>query len=308
MDTTLLRQLTSEVISLIMVTSVLTVLFGSIAGSFYSSRYSTYSERFWRRLPMASCIGCVCAFISKLMRKEIIRGQMIIFWQALSSNGWWYTIIIFISVLLVTYNFTKWLARLKGYGGKYHITRYKARHDETIAKELSQSSLRLKNTSCGLLDEDGLATEKSILSGKEGTGTEIDYAKFFRKIKQLATDFQAGFAGQYRMETGQPTQGEAYGQVMYRMFIAYYAILLDAGIKERYFDTERYKAERHKLMDAFVLYGDISSRVAENYLTKESARKMLTEVFDDLRKQEDEIPSSIYLKIADAELDDVLRH
>ncbi len=50
----------------------------------------------------------------------------------------------------------------------------------------------------------------------------------------------------------------------------------------------------------------ISTEVAENYLAKENAHKMIVEVFDDLRNRSKEIPSSIYLKLADVELDSVL--
>ncbi len=113
MNAAILSQFISEFLSLIVVTAISTTLFGAIAGFFYSSKYATYRERFWKHLPAVSCVGCIAALFSKLMRKGIAHGQVVFFWQALNSNGWCYIVIMFIADLLIAFNFTKWLSSLK---------------------------------------------------------------------------------------------------------------------------------------------------------------------------------------------------
>lgn len=163
-----------------------------------------------------------------------------------------------------------------------------------------------------LLDEDKLNNSndsndfRKSESGSSEPKIEIDYDKFFRKIKQLATEFRDSFAGQYALEIGSSEQATAYSRVMYQYFISYYAILLDVGIKKHYSNTSQYKTEHRKLVKEFKECRGISTEVAENYLAKENAHKMIVEVFDDLRNRSKEIPSSIYLKLADVELDSVL--
>lgn len=215
---------------------------------------------------------------------------------------------MFISDLLIAFNFTKWLAMVNGYefdfGRKHHITKCRARPSEVIAQKSTPFPWEM-NKSSGQLNRDKQTTKGSVPSNKESRKAKVDYDKFFRIIKQFATDFRDSFAGQYGLETGQSAQGEAYGRAMYQFFISYYAVLLDANIKERYANVAQYRAEHDRLVKAFAACRDISIEVAENYLTKEDARKMLIEVFDDLRKQGSKIPSSIYLTLADTVLNDI---
>lgn len=235
--------LVSEFLSLLMTTALLTALFSIFAGAIPSIKYVTYDERFWRRLPSVSCVGCTAALFSKLIRKEIIHGQVVLFWQALDSGGWLYIFIIFACVLLIAYGFTRWLAQLNGY---------------TSDTTYQPSNTRRPFSSLVMESTASTAGNSSNSAHKETTRTtpfnsDINYRQLANKLFATSKSFMY-YYGEILQRTGQGIPGSMTylrntteaGTALY----VYGMVKIEQQLRKKYRES-RYQKERAEMMRAF---------------------------------------------------------
>lgn len=147
-------------ISLVFMSTLSILLFGAIAGAVHSKRYTTYGERFKKRLPAVSWFGVIYAFIAKLAQRDF-RGN---YWEKLGDEGQIFIILICIVYCIAAYVITKRIARDKSYefgkdDSKYSIRRYKAsREIEPMEKDDDEQEQKQKRSLFDkvfdLLDED----------------------------------------------------------------------------------------------------------------------------------------------------------
>lgn len=174
----------TSLLAFIITSFIAIVISTTISALFVSSKYKTYGERFYGRLPAMSFLGVAWAFLASCASG---------YWRNFSVDGIYFLIIGVIIYAILVYRFTYWLTHEKNHKNDDSTTvNSKIKHEESsnnfsrlVAERYTQDAISDKSK--------GAKAKRATKISKTGSN-DTDYASLAESIFELSVEFMRKYS------------------------------------------------------------------------------------------------------------------
>ncbi len=174
----------SSLLALIITSIITIVILTAISALFASSKYKTYGERFYGRLPAMSFLGVAWAFLASCASGS---------WRNFSVNGIYFLIIGVIIYAILTYRLLYWLTRKrKDENDDLAAIKSKAKYEKSSDDFSRLVAERYTQDTTSDMSKEAKAKQTTKIS-KTGLNN-IDYASLAESILELSVEFMRKYS------------------------------------------------------------------------------------------------------------------